>query len=138
MTNVPLFGPQTPGATTEYPTDLANDRYGQEETWVRNASDGSATVLDAAFFNNIIGALREVVRQAGLTNVSKGDLTVLARAIAATPPDRLAVYKAADLPTASSDNVGATVLVTDAPGGATLAFCDGSSWRSAADKLIIA
>lgn len=48
----------------------------------------------------------------------------------------LSTAKAA-LPTAASQGAGAILFVPDDVGGATLAYCDGSSWRRVADRAVV-
>lgn len=78
------FGPQGSQATTSLPPGTNQTRYGDDPTWCKdctapNAND--ATVLDAAFFNNIIGNLNYAVEASGITPVARGDMSLLFKAI---------------------------------------------------------
>ncbi len=78
-----LFGPQNANATTSLPSGTDKKRYGIAQTWVKDASApgrNDGTVLDASFFNRIIGNLERVVMQTGL-KIQLGDMTALYRAI---------------------------------------------------------
>jgi hypothetical protein len=80
------FGPQNGHANTTAPAASSSLRYGNADTWVQDCSapgrkDGS--VLDAGFFNNIIGNLYSLVKNAGITNAVRGDFNLLTTAIRA-------------------------------------------------------
>ena len=83
------FGPQGANATNSIPATNGVNRYGTGvDTWVQDASSSSAqdgTVLNADFFNMIIGNLRTIVRQAiadGATfSETDGDFTLLLEAV---------------------------------------------------------
>ena len=88
MTNT-AFGPQGFNAATSLPAGTTNNRYGTGvDTWVKPASgpgECDGTVLDAAFFNTIIGNIRYVVQQSGVA-MTDGDMTLLFDAIQAISP----------------------------------------------------
>lgn len=109
-----LFGPQGANAVTVKP-DATKQRYGGNQTWVKDcsapgASDG--TVLDAAFYNRLIGALDYL---AGAANVSAlpGDDSVLYRSIlqiiAGSAPDALNTLKELADALGDDPNYAATV-----------------------------
>ncbi len=91
MTTGTVLGPQGPNATTTLPAGSANNRWGNGvDTWVKDASTATScdgTVLDAAFFNNIIGSLRTVIDKAITAGApitkTDGDITLLYDAIIA-------------------------------------------------------
>jgi hypothetical protein len=70
-----IFGPQGSNATTTMPDGTTTNRYGSgEDTWAKDSATDAAdgTILDAAFFNTIIGNLRTLVTEAiadGATDV---------------------------------------------------------------------
>jgi hypothetical protein len=51
---------------------------------------------------------------------------------------KVASYAKASAPSASALGAGAVIYVSDAEGGAVLAFSDGSNWRSVTDRIVIA
>jgi hypothetical protein len=78
-----LFGPQGANATKTLPQGMDKQRYGNEQTWVKDcsapgASDG--TVLDASFHNRIIGNLEYLIAISGVPALP-GDFTALHRAV---------------------------------------------------------
>lgn len=80
------FGPQGANAATQLPGPVNKIRYGNFNTWVKDCSSNHAndgTSLDAQFFNNIIGALNNLVDQSGINNTKPGDTTILSRAVTA-------------------------------------------------------
>ena len=83
------FGPQGSNAATALPQGTTVNRYGTRiDTWVKDASSAAAcdgTVLDAAFFNNIIGNLRYLVTTAGVAKTD-GDMTLVYDAVKAISP----------------------------------------------------
>ena len=78
------FGPQSANAATALPSGSTTNRYGVNvDTWVRDCTDtvnNNGTVLNAAFFNNIIGNLRYLVNTAGCPLVD-GDMTMVYDAV---------------------------------------------------------
>lgn len=82
------FGPQGYGAATSLPAGTNTNRHGAGiDTWVQdcNASGGGSTILDAQFFNTLLGNIRTVVKEAnaagaGIT-LNDGDMSLLYRAI---------------------------------------------------------
>ncbi len=50
---------------------------------------------------------------------------------------RVKSFAKAALPSAAAQGAGAILYVSDEAGGATLAFCDGSSWRRVADLAVV-
>lgn len=82
------FGPQGYGAATTLPPGSNTNRHGAGiDTWVQdcNASGGGSTILDAQFFNTLLGNIRTVVQEAnaagaGIT-MNDGDMTLLYEAI---------------------------------------------------------
>jgi hypothetical protein len=90
MADNTIFGPQGANAATTLPAGSRTNRNGAAvDTWCRDCSAGGAvddgTVLDAAFFNGIIGSLRDVVDSAiadgNVIEKQTGDMTVLTKAI---------------------------------------------------------
>ena len=78
-----LFGPQKANAAIELPDDIEQNRYGAVQTWVKDCSatgKSDGTVLDAAFYNRIIGNLEWFV-QASKIAVQLGDMTAIYRAV---------------------------------------------------------
>ena len=114
------FGPQSANVATALPAGSATNRGGTNvDTWVRDASSNTAcdgTVLDAAFFNNIIGNLRYAVRQSGVT-LNDGDMTLLYKAIIAAKTS----FTAGAGTTVTTDANGVTT-VSLALGGGTATF----------------
>ena len=87
MTNT-AFGPQGFGAVTALPPGSNTNRFGDGiDTWCADCgADGTgSTILDAAFFNMILGNLRYTVQQANADGaaitMSDGDMTLLYQAI---------------------------------------------------------
>jgi hypothetical protein len=79
------FGPENANAAITVPPGNDKVRYGGQETFVKDCSasgNRDATVLDAAFFNNIIRALNYLVNHSGIQQINRGDVTLLYRAIA--------------------------------------------------------
>ena len=79
------FGPQGANAALTVPTPSAL-RYGTALSFVQNATSCGAndgTVLDAAFFNNLLLNLNYLVASSGLTTADRGDSTIIQRAVAA-------------------------------------------------------
>lgn len=79
------FGPQAPNASTSLPLASVNVYGDSVDTWVQDtyvAGRNTGTVLNAQFFNMIIGNLRQAVRDAGISLVD-GDMTLLSKAIIA-------------------------------------------------------
>jgi hypothetical protein len=77
-----LFGPQNARAVDAPSTPLNDKRY-PAQTWVKDATApgmSNGTVLDAAFFNRIIGALDYICTASGVS-AAVGDLSVLFRAV---------------------------------------------------------
>ena len=52
-------------------------------------------------------------------------------------PVRVGQYAKAALPTAATVGAGTVAYVTDASGGAQLAFSDGTDWRKASDRTVV-
>jgi len=52
-------------------------------------------------------------------------------------PDRVGQYAKAALPAAATVGAGTVAYVTDANGGAQLAFSDGTDWRHASDRAVV-
>ena len=78
-----FFGPQAANAATTQPSGKDVRRYGGQQTWVKDASVPGAndgTVLDAAFFNRLIGSLEYLVQAGGVTGMT-GDDSILYRAV---------------------------------------------------------
>jgi hypothetical protein len=78
-----LFGPQGSGAVPAPLTSITQKRF-VGQTYVKDATAPNAnngTVLDAAFFNRIIGALDYLCTASGIT-ATVGDVSALARAVA--------------------------------------------------------
>jgi hypothetical protein len=78
-----IFGPQNSNAALVLPTGADKQRYGVAQTWVQDCSApgrNDGTVLDAHFYNRIIGNLDYLVSQSGIT-ATPGDMTVLYRAM---------------------------------------------------------
>lgn len=78
-----IFGPQNANAALTLPNGSDKQRYGAQQTWVKDCSGpgrNDGTVLDGAFYNRIIGNLDYLVSQAGVTAVP-GDFTVIYRAV---------------------------------------------------------
>ena len=82
------FGPQGYQAAERLPAGTTRNRMGRGvDTWVQDCAPGSenGTVLDAAFFNTIIGNLRYLVKSAvdagaGIS-LTDGDMTLLHQAV---------------------------------------------------------
>ena len=84
MTNT-AFGPQGINATTTLPTANTNVYGLATDTWVKDCTSAAlndGTVLNAQFFNNILGNLRYACQTAGVT-LTDGDMTMLYKAITA-------------------------------------------------------
>jgi len=88
MASDTIFGPQGANAASTLPVGTRNNRYGAGvDTWVQDCGAGNTngTILNAAFFNNIIGNLRNVVKAAvrdGATfDACDGDMDALLKAI---------------------------------------------------------
>jgi len=88
MTTNTAFRPQGNNAVTMLPAGTSTNRYGTGvDTWVTDCVPGGAsgTVLDAAFFNMLIGNLRGAIAGAiadGATiTPNDGDMTLLWQAI---------------------------------------------------------
>lgn len=80
------FGPQGQNAATSLPAGTQSNRYGTGvDTWVSGCGQGGGTVLDPAFFNMILGNLRNLVKGAiadGATiDLSDGDMNLLLNAV---------------------------------------------------------
>ena len=52
-------------------------------------------------------------------------------------PVRVGQYAKASLPAAASVGPGTVAYVTDASGGAQLAFSDGTDWRKVSDRAVV-
>ena len=79
-----VFGPQNANAATALPAGSSNKRY-KGQSWVKDATGPGAadgTVLDAAFYNRIIGNLEYLVSQAGIS-AQPGDFTAIYRSVIA-------------------------------------------------------
>lgn len=79
-----VFGPQNANAATALPAGSSNRRY-KGQSWVKDATGpGTAdgTILDAAFYNRIIGNLEYLVSQAGIA-AQPGDFSAIYRSIMA-------------------------------------------------------
>ena len=78
------FGPQSANAATALPTGTTTNRYGSAvDTWCQDCTDtvnNNGTVLNAAFYNMILGNLRYAVATEGIT-MTDGDMTLLWQAI---------------------------------------------------------
>jgi len=88
MTTNTAFGPQGNNAVTMLPAGTSTNRYGVGvDTWVKDCVPGGAsgTVLDAAFFNMLIGNLRGAINGAiadgANFSANDGDMTLLWKAI---------------------------------------------------------
>ncbi len=57
--------------------------------------------------------------------------------IKAEVPVQMPSYTIATLPDATIPGEGALIYVTDATGGAVLAFSDGTDWRRSTDRTVI-
>ena len=82
------FGPQNANASSTLPSGVNQQRY-VGDTWVKDASAPGAsdgTVVDAAWYNRIIGALDYIIAEAGLTP-APGDFSALYKAILAVAPN---------------------------------------------------
>jgi hypothetical protein len=81
---VTRFGPQNGNAATALPAGVTTNRYGlQTQTWVKDCSGpgmNDGTILDAAFFNRLIGNLEYLIEMSGIT-AAQGDFTAVYRAI---------------------------------------------------------
>ena len=78
-----MFGPQNANAATTLPNGTVNQRYGAQQTWVKDCSApgrNDGTVVDAAWYNRIIGNLDYLVSTSGIV-ATPGDFTVIYRAI---------------------------------------------------------
>jgi len=82
------FGPQGYGASTTLPPGTNTNRHGAgKDTWVKDcdSSGGGSTILDAQFFNTLLGNQRYVVQQANAAGagivMNDGDMTLLHQAI---------------------------------------------------------
>jgi hypothetical protein len=78
-----LFGPQNANAATTLPPTASQQRYGANQTWVQDCSGpgrNDGTVLDAAFYNRIIGNLDYLISTSGIT-ATPGDMSALYRAV---------------------------------------------------------
>ena len=64
-------------------------------------------------------------------------LRASATAVKAEAPVVFPQYPASALPDAAAAGAGATIFAPDAPGGAVLAFSDGSVWRRMTDRAIV-
>lgn len=111
-----LFGPQGANAVTEKPNSFRQQRYGNIQTWVKDssapgASDG--TVLDAAFYNRIIGALDYIVGKAGVSALPGDDSALyraVLRAVAGDASDALDTFKEIGDAIGNDPDYAATVL----------------------------
>ena len=78
------FGPQSANAATALPTGTTTNRYGaSQDTWCQDCTDtvnNNGTVLNAAFYNMIIGNLRYAVATEGIT-MTDGDMILLWQAM---------------------------------------------------------
>lgn len=84
-----IFGPQNGNAATALPPGSKSQRYGAAQTWVQDCSApgrNDGTILDAAFYNRIIGNLEYLVSQSGVT-ATPGDMSILYRAVLAAVAD---------------------------------------------------
>ena len=88
MTTGTAFGPQGYQSVANLPDGIERNRMGFGiDTWVRDctAGDENGTILDAAFFNMIIGNLRNVVKQAitdgANITITDGELDLLTQAV---------------------------------------------------------
>ena len=81
------FGPQNSNAALALPVGTTRNRYGvAQQTWVKDCSatgSNDGTILDAAFYNRIIGNLEYAITSSGVAAV-QGDFTALWRAIQAS------------------------------------------------------
>lgn len=78
-----LFGPQNANAATTLPAGTATQRYGGIQSWVRDCSApgmNDGTILDAAFYNRLIGNLEYLVNTSDIIALP-GDMTTLYRAV---------------------------------------------------------
>lgn len=79
-----LFGPQNANAATALPDGTQRQRYGAQQTYVKDASApgmSDGTVLDAAFYNRIISNLEYVVSQGGAAGLPPGSVNALHQGI---------------------------------------------------------
>lgn len=107
------FGPQGFNAAIALPAGATNNRYGTGvDTWVKPASGNGecdGTVLDAAFFNVLLGNIRYTVQQAGVP-MTDGDMTLLYQAITTLAPQYTAGTGLALASNEFSVNLGTGVL----------------------------
>ncbi|MFG6500134.1 hypothetical protein [Sulfitobacter sp. 1A15106] len=82
------FGPQGYNSATSLPPGITNNRAGWGvDTWVVDCTPGdqNGTILDAAFFNMILGSLRNLVRQAvadgAPITITDGDMNMVLQAV---------------------------------------------------------
>ena len=78
------FGPQGANAAKSLPAGTTTIRYNGFDTWVKDCSANGATdgtALDASFFNNIIGNLTTLISSSGIGSVTRGDMTLVYRAV---------------------------------------------------------
>jgi len=82
------FGPQGANASTTLPAGAGANAYGAGiDTWAKDcdANGQGGTVLDAQFFNMILGNIREAVKGAitdgAAITITDGDMTLLWQAI---------------------------------------------------------
>lgn len=83
MSIVGMFGPQSTNAATSMPNVGIDKKRYPSQTWVKDASApgrNDGTVLDAAFFNRIIGNLERLVTRSGIAG-RVGDLTLVYNAV---------------------------------------------------------
>lgn len=112
------FGPQNGNVAKVLPPGTNVQRYGTAQTWVQDASApgrNDGTVLDAAFFNRIVGNLEYMLSQSGVTAVP-GDMTALYRAtigsVATGAPELLSTLK--ELADSIADDPHFSVTMTTA------------------------
>ena len=141
------FGPQGSNASSIRGT--VQQRY-SSDTWVRDCTGtgkDDGTVLNAQFFNCIIGNLREAVRAAGVP-LDDDDMTMLTKAISAlatrqsTTFDilRLTPKSIGELPAANASYANVIIMCSDAAGVGQprLVYCNGANWLRVDTNAVVA
>lgn len=80
----------------------------------------------AAYLRELHGKLQQVVRDLDRENQTRGDIY------------RVKAMAKADLPKNSLTKTGDTAYVTDTAGGAQICYYDGTDWREAATRNVVA
>ncbi|MEL7488958.1 MAG: hypothetical protein AAGJ87_17315, partial [Pseudomonadota bacterium] len=99
------------------------------------APSGSATPMSLIFWTGTT-SVSERMRIASDGKVGIGT-NAPTTALDVDGPIRCKSYSVAGLPSASQSGAGAMAFVSNAAGGATLAFSDGAAWRRATDRAIV-